>query len=239
MTNTDRCCISYWLPILQAAGLPTPKTEILRTDVELIYLLDGKTPSGFDAFIDRLGAACDRMGYPAFLRAGDTSAKHRWKNTCYLSSRDELQRHVTELVEFGECSSLSGLFYNVWAVREFIPMHSTFTAFGGDLPINRERRYFVGDGKIICHHPYWPASAIYLHSKDEDWILKLELLNEESPSEIETLSAMALKAASAFDGKWSLDFSQATDGKWWAIDMAPMERSYHWEGCANAGEEKA
>jgi len=35
-------------------------------------------------------------------------------------------------------------------------------------------------------------------------------------------------------GAWSLDWAFATDGTWYAIDMAPAASSFHWPGCPAA-----
>jgi D-alanine-D-alanine ligase-like ATP-grasp enzyme len=43
-----------------------------------------------------------------------------------------------------------------------------------------------------------------------------------------TLSAMALKAVQAIgEHCWSVDFAQDEAGKWWLIDMARAESSWH------------
>lgn len=30
---------------------------------------------------------------------------------------------------------------------------------GGNMPVNREFRFFVRDADVICFHPYWPDRA--------------------------------------------------------------------------------
>lgn len=233
----DRVCLSYWFPKLQATGVAVPKTRIVTTDVRLIQSLDGIFPSGFHSFLDELRAAIAEVGgYPAFLRTGHGSGKHQWLDTCFVQQPDVAQ-HVANLVEWSECVDMRGLPYKVWAVREFLRLASTFTAFNG-FPVNRERRYFIGGGKVLCAHPYWPADAVEGHTKAEFWREKLHVLNEQPADEVALLTTLSEQVAAAFvdDGAWSLDWAMDFGGKWWAIDMAPAERSYHWPGCPVAKE---
>lgn len=41
----DRNCASSWLPLIQAAGLPTPDTRIVTGPGDLWRLLDGGPPT--------------------------------------------------------------------------------------------------------------------------------------------------------------------------------------------------
>lgn len=47
------------------------------------------------------------------------------------------------------------------------------------------------------------------------------------------IHAIVARVSSRFDGRWSLDLAQHADGRWFAVDMAEMDRSYHWQGCPN------
>ena len=230
----DKNCLSYWFPILKSTGLPVPRTEILSTNVELLRLCDGQKPEGYDQFIADLTAMCIGIGTPVFLRTGQTSGKHYWNETCHVTDLAKLPQHVYQLVEFSATADMCGLDDDVWVAREFIPMYSLFEWFPGKMPINRERRYFIRDGKVVCHHAYWPKDAFGDFDEKpapKSILKKLGILNSETASEVAELTAMADTAAKAFDGYWSLDFSQDAKGKWWAIDMAIGERSYHWPGC--------
>ena len=89
--NLDRTCLSYWFPRLAATGVSVPRTEIVRTNVVLGHLLDGKEPEGFAGFLEDVGSACERIGYPCFFRTGQTSAKHYWKDTCHLTKPSDLR----------------------------------------------------------------------------------------------------------------------------------------------------
>lgn len=134
--------------------------------------------------------------------------------------------------------------FDVWVIREFIPMESAFTAFNG-LPINKERRYFIKDGEVICHHSYWPESAVAegdpRSSSDSkllllDWREKLTELNSETEEEVLFISAKARKVSKHFEGAWTLDFSIGKDGLVYAIDIAVAEESYHYPDCPHSPE---
>ena len=78
----DLNCLSYWYPILQKTGVLTPRTEIIRTDLDLSLVLDGgDVPTEAGDFVAEVGKACNAFGYPCFLRTGVFSGKHSWKDT--------------------------------------------------------------------------------------------------------------------------------------------------------------
>ncbi len=49
-----------------------------------------------------------------------------------------------------------------------------------------------------------------------------------------SLQADSEHISAHFEGAWSLDWARHKDGSWYAIDMAPMQVSYHWPDCPNA-----
>ena len=225
-------CITYWLPPLISAGLPVPKTKIIKTSSPLIMLIDDKKPEGWESFLDELLAAMRVIGTPCFLRTGHGSAKHEWKRTCYIAKPDvdKVARHVCRLVEWSELTSIMGLPTDVWAVRELLPTTPSFHAFSGEMPIVREFRFFVEDAKVICGHPYWPPDSIHNASRD-DWqsrLADMNLLADED--EHYHLFSLASRAGEAVGGSWSVDMIQTTRG-WFITDMALAEQSYHWPGC--------
>ena len=229
-----KSCITHWLPLLLKSGVPTPRTEIVETDCELIHLLDGQAPDDFPDFIAALKDACEKVpGPPWFLRTGHTSGKHNWYDTCYLENIESLGQHVYYLEEYSACAGIMGLPTNVWAVREFLKLDVGFRAFRG-FPVNRERRYFVEDGEVVCSHPYWPPDSIITPST-EGWKTILDELNSDTENDEKILRALTLQVARHFEGAWSLDWARDVEGKWWAIDMAPAGISWHWPQCRYAG----
>lgn len=221
-----------WLPAVEKAGVPSPGTEMVYLGWRpMMDLMDYKPLPKRDG----IEAAGQRIGYPLFLRTDLASGKHNWRESCYVPSPDDLWRHIYSVIEFNFMADIRGLGPVGLAFREFIPLDSAFTAFQG-MPVARERRYFAENGIVQCHHPYWIAGAIAEYRSHnpplpEDWRERLTWLNHESTPEIERLSSMAKAVSLYLDGAWSIDFARTQKGKWYLIDMALAEESWHPE-CA-------
>lgn len=130
-----------------------------------------------------------------------------------------------------EQNALRDLWFDTIVVREFIYLSYRFRAFGG-LPIGCERRYFIRDGKVVCHHAYWVKEAIKFYQQSKNWEnlpwqMWLKELNTESEIEVRILTNIAEMVGSILPGSWSVDFAKDRDGKWWLIDMALAEQSWH------------
>lgn len=224
-----------WYPKIKDLPIPQPKTEVLVIEPkDLVPLMNEVVP---DAFTEKVKAVCDRMGYPCFLRTDLASAKHVWKRSCFIGNpnvdRVPLWEHIFEVVSFNLCADIMGLDFKALVIREFIPMDSRFTAFYGDMPVNPERRYFINDGNVLCHHPYWIEEAIADSKQPSipNWRKVAKELNIETEEEIELLTSYAEMVAKQFEGYWSVDFCKAKDGRWILIDMARGERSWHQKSC--------
>lgn len=225
----DKTCLSHWFPIIEAAGLPVPKTIIIRHPHSLYELLDGKTPPSFHLLTDAISNAAAAVGLPAFLRTGHTSGKHFWKDTCFLDSSREsvVQSHVQQLVEYSEMTSLMGLPLEVWAVREMLPVTPLYAceAYGG-MPVVKEIRTFVDGGRVAYLNTYWPAEALAEGDPDKpDWKETYELDHDITDEDQKEVLFLAAKAGNAIGGRWSIDFLK-TDKGWYLTDMAEAERSY-------------
>src|ERR1041385_8354898 len=113
-TRIDKTCMSYWFPKLEAAGLPVPRTIMVSMSHEafrdVFRVFDGEDMQGdAEPFFEEIKKAADQIGYPCFLRTGQTSAKHSWERSCFLPSPDAIRAHVIEIVEYSECVTLIGL----------------------------------------------------------------------------------------------------------------------------------
>lgn len=226
----NRNCLSYWYPLL--ADLPMPRTEIVQTSVQLIDLLDGQTPDGWEAFLAEMSDARERIGGDCFLRTGQTSGKHDWERTCWLPLGADLGSHICALVEFSEMADFIGLPSNVWVLREVIKTAPLFHAFRG-FPVTREFRVFVEAGQCFCIHPYWPKEAIAEGRPDDSaWERKLAASSEPYPDTVH-IGALAKAASKRLPGAWSVDVLQDATGKWWLTDCADAGCSFHWSGCEN------
>lgn len=229
--NQNSMC--YWWPLVKDLGIPVPKTIIAPLDREKVFeFFDGE-----DVDFPEVHAAAKEIGYPVFLRTDLCSGKHDWKNTCYVENPFALNRHIVNVCEANELWSLAGLPYTSMVVREFLPLETAFTAFSGDMPINKEFRFFVRDGKVICSHFYWPEEAFNSHparmAHVPDWREQLAKLAEISTEEKILITAAAERAGTVLGGFWSLDFAKTCSGEWYLIDAALGEQSYHWPGCTN------
>jgi hypothetical protein len=216
-----------WYPKIKDLPIPQPKTEMLVIEPkDLAILMNEVVP---DSAVKKVKVVCDRMGYPCFLRTDLASGKHSWKKSCFVDNPNNLWDHVLEVVSFNLCADIMGLDFKAFAVREFIQMDSRFTAFYGDMPVNPERRYFIKDGKVVCHHPYWIEEAIEDSKTPSipNWRDVARELNTETEDEIKLLTSYAEMVAKEFDGYWSVDFCKSKDGRWILIDMARGEKSWH------------
>lgn len=252
--SEDRNCLSYWFPRLLAAGLPVPRTKLLTMPEDcaaaIWAVLDGKCSKeqeqSIDSFAGQLADAADEvaLGYPLFLRTGQFSGKHNWKETCFVAERKSLGRHVVTLAEMSEMFGMFGeLPWTVWAVRELLPTKPVCTLPNyGDFPLVPEARCFVRDGKVVCWHSYWPDKSIAagfpvagglrdddareLPSNFADIVRAAHDLDQSAFMPLAETVAKAFKG----DGGWSVDLLPTERG-WFVTDMAIAERSFHWPEC--------
>ena len=228
--------LTYWFPILEKIRMRVPKTIIAHTGgVNLLELVDGKIPDGYMQFHKRLLDAIRQIGFPCFLRSGMTSDKHSWKRSCYITAESDLTAHLCTIIETSIMANIAGYPFDTsfWAVRELIQTEPLFHAFE-EMPITKERRIFIKNGEVICNHPYWPDEA-FENYKDKipDYRKKMKELQSLSEDEERELNLMAKYIGRFFKGFWSVDFLRDVEGKWYCIDMAVGERSYHFVECKN------
>lgn len=235
MSRDEKTRLSFWYPLIQAAGLPTPRTIIIRNEPDdLGAMFDSKPSQSLDSLVEEITVASRALGVPFFLRTDFTSAKHQWKDTCYVSDPASLRDHIYEIAEFSACADILGLPTDVWVVRELLKTKPLFYAFSGRMPITREFRFFVRDGVVIHEQPYWPIAALdgqvssQLESAELHWTHLLVAASRLSHSEREHLTGLSLAANAAVPGFWSVDWLQDVDGKWFLTDMAEGEKSYRW-----------
>lgn len=230
---SQKTSLCYWYPLIEKE-LPTPRTEIVllkEEDIDTLFsALDGKGSP--DDLKCRLLAGASHFNYPLFMRTDFTSGKHDFKDTCYVQSPDQVLGHALALFEDTLCKDIS---IGAFVFREFLQLESGFKAFR-ELPISKERRYFVEDGKVLCHHPYWPEDAIRgeVTRKGDGWKAILKGLNTETQEEIELLTAMAGTFSNLVPGAWSVDFAKTkcdVPRSWVLIDAAEAFRSWHPSDC--------
>jgi len=242
----SRSSLLYWFPKIKDLGIPIPETEWVEIPHKLGWkLITGKGLEEFRPFLEEIKEKARRIGYPVFIRTDQASGKHLFDQACLVLREEDLLRSIVTTIEFNLTCDPLGLPYQAIVVREFLELYWGFKAFKGNLPIAQERRYFIKDGELLCHHPYWPPDAIkkahrrdgYLtpHRLPAMWQHILALLNLEIPSEIETLRDYSLRVAGVLEGYWSIDYALSRDGEtWYLIDMADGYESYHPSQCPNA-----
>jgi len=170
------------------------------------------------------------FGLPVFLRTDQASDKHAWNTTCFVTNIENIRKHILNLLEFTEMVGISA---SGFVLREFLRLRVGFHAFHGKMPIAREFRFFVREGKLECWHPYWPPASI---TKPDNQAFK-EILQEFSvlqENELALLTDYAEKIGGAVGGYWSIDFCEVEDGGWMMTDMAQGDDSYHWSTCEHA-----
>jgi hypothetical protein len=208
--------------------LRTPKTVLLYAPHDIGKIVDGKKTASFDKLVKEITEARDAFGGYAFLRTGQTSNKHDWEKTCYLTPDSDVVDHVGRLVEFSMMVSLP---WQTWAVREIIKAKPITTAFWGNMPIAREVRLFAEDGKLLCSHPYWPEEAFRQGHNTDDKVTDEQIKQLAEMPDMEELTKLAEYVSKQFSFAWSIDFLQDIDGNWWLTDMALSNSSYHWPDC--------
>jgi len=243
MSRREKTALSYWFPQIEAAGVPVPKTKLLKMPREaqeaIFAVFDGKDiGDAAKPFLADLKTMADEIGYPAFLRTDYTSGKHNWENCCYLASPERLTQCVIGIVEFSEIADMMGLPWDTWVVREFLPTKPLGRCLRyGNMPICREFRFFVDDGHVRCWHPYWPEFSLeqggaIFENADYDAVSCVDI-DEECG-----LIALAEKAGRVVGGAWSIDILDTKRG-WYVTDMAEAANSWHgWPDCPNDFKER-
>jgi len=226
----NRTSLLYWLPKVEKLGIPIPRTEIVEIPYQVFCDWLFVVGASIDFFVPAIRGATRRIGFPLFMRSDVTSAKHNWDRTCYVSCEDELFQHIFNLLEFHQLVSVMGLRFDALVFREFLELDSGFRAFKG-MPVSRERRYFIRDGKVQCHHPYWVedpiAEGYHPQGLPEDWRRILKDLNRETREEVQLLTSYSEQIAGVLDGYWSVDYACTRKGVWYLIDMGEGEKSWH------------
>ena len=218
----------YWYPKIKDLPIPQPKTIFILQDDHWWDYLDGRVFSKQMIKTLKIGIA-NLGGTPVFMRTDLASGKHQFVQSSFVDSIASVSQRLYCLIEQNATHSL--LFDSI-VIREYITLNWKFKAFNG-LPIASERRYFIKDGQVQCHHPYWPEQAIKFYGdtrqtwKNTNWSLDLENLNFETAKEIETLTEYAELVGAVLSGSWSVDFVKSAKGVWYLIDMALAEESWH------------
>lgn len=231
--NVDKSRLSWWYPRLQSAGLNDvmPRTTIIpyQGADSPSKLLDGVTPEGWQRLVYDVGIAvaaeAEASSWPVFLRHDLFSGKHGYAQTCKIASLDQVSAHMTEMVVLWHMENwFASGGDDVWCVREWLTIKRAVWSAFAHMPIGRERRYIVEDGRVADHFPYWPVAAIEWGSPER---VKRAIgsVSDEPYQEIFHLTPLAIQAGKALGGSWSIDFMETTRG-WFLIDCALADESW-------------
>jgi hypothetical protein len=223
----NKTCLSFWFPIVsKIPGVLTPKTFIYPIHFEdQLDFIDNKNNPNVKKTIALIRSQAEILGFPVFIKNSLFSGKHSWLYCCYVDSAEKLLSHFRNLTDQSYGVGCAECMF--WVLREYIKPKFTFTAHEG-MPVTKERRYFVENGKVVFHHPYWPPKSVQ-NASTPDWESQLAILNEESPPEISYLKELSEKVGVALGGSWSVDWMQAESGEWFLIDMAEAHKSFKWK----------
>lgn len=230
----DESSMLNWYPKVAGYIEHMPETHLFKlTKGEIMMLyrtMDNKPIS--KKFMETCNDYAEITGYPLFLRTDQSSCKHDFEDTCFVEHDDGLEDHIRNLVMGHACADFLGIKFGALVFREFIKLEHSFTAFRY-MPVAKERRYFVRDGKVECSHPYWPLDAIHSYGDPlpENWQDQLVELNRQDPDEIDELTPIAETFGKYNPGYWSVDFAKGADGIWYLIDAARGEVSWHDNEC--------
>ncbi|MFW6007729.1 MAG: ATP-grasp domain-containing protein [archaeon] len=231
----NKSSMKYWYPKIKKLNIPQPKTIILDFGANRLweFVPDVKIEKRIEEeenkkVIFKIKENAKKLGYPFFMRTDHCSAKHSYNKTCYVSKEEDILRNLVHLIEENELMSFMSFNFEAVILREFIKLEHYFTAFQG-LPIAKERRYFVRDGKIEEHFPYWIEDAIssFHNPSEKKWKELLKKINKETDEEVALLSKYAEMVGKEIEGYWSVDFAKGIDDKWYLIDMAEGEKSFN------------
>lgn len=221
-------CLSKWFPIVsKIPGVNTPKTYLIPIHFnDQLHALDSDFTEEFKKAIVEVKEKAKLLGYPVFIKNSLFSGKHNWEHTCFLKKEEDLVNHFLTITDFAYAVGVDDCLY--WVVREYLnPTTTVYT--DSKMPVTTERRYFIEDGKVVFHHPYWPEHTLENQNPTpSNWKELLVDINYESDEEIALLKELSEKVSQALPGAWSVDWLKVGD-QWYLIDMGVAHRSFKWK----------
>jgi hypothetical protein len=229
----------FWFPKLESHPWQwmrdwLPKTVLVDYDEELLApALLGQRSKEYDRLYYAVGAAIYNIGVPCFIRTDLTSAKHAGKDAYIINDEDDWNHALLTTLSCAQLKSYhSKVKSSAIMVRQLINVKHERTAFNG-LPIGNEWRVFADQRGHQCFHHYWPDEALK-DKMDDGGPVPLNLWTREwMRTDLQDAAKEAAKAMGQL--KWSVDFVEDVDGKFWLIDMATAMNSYHDPRCKFSG----
>lgn len=227
----DESNMVYWYSRIYKHVL-TPETYFVPIGIsciDYIYSLHDSKPDlkrkmAFDDLVKGVSNIIEHFDGEAFIRSSHTSAKHDWKDSCFVSKGVDIDKHVLAVIDYGMNTSSCDMPTTI-AVRRLIETTPAFHAFN-EMPITKEYRLFIQDGRIVAWQPYWHKEVFKGHAETAD-IEKLDSLYVNAKEDIRFLMLETYEnIIPNIHGNWSVDWLQSSDGQWYMIDMAEAHKSY-------------
>ncbi|HEX7735341.1 MAG TPA: ATP-grasp domain-containing protein [Ktedonobacteraceae bacterium] len=158
-------------------------------------------PTGPDVSIDEVITTLHPFGEKAVIvKDYVKSRKHEWLDACYIPSaadREAVERVVRRFLQLqGEDLNMGLVF------REFVEFEPLTTHSRSGMPLTREYRLFVLDGKFILIAPYWEEGEYGQSGADQ---LPLDHLSE-----------IARQVHSRF---FTMDVARRVNGTWNIVEL--------------------
>ena len=174
---------------------------------ESYHLIAGFTPrsswlrTGSTVSIDDVMATLQPFGdRPVIVKDFVKSRKHEWHEACYIpsaSDRQAVERVVTRFLQLQGEDLSEGLVF-----REFVEFEPLTEHSKSSMPLTKEFRLFVLDGRIILSAPYWEEGSYGVDEKDFP------------PANI--FSSIASTIQSRF---FTMDVARKRDGIWNIVEL--------------------
>ena len=162
----------------------TPKTtfKALTTEFKL---------EDFQAQIEAFGNG------PIVLKDYVKSQKHYWEEACFIpnaADKEQVNAVIQKFLELQDSDLNEGLVF-----REYVALEALTTHTASGMPLTKEFRVFVKNGKIISIYKYW----------DEGDYQNVEPV-------LETFDAILPKIKSNF---FTMDIAKQKDGNWIIVEL--------------------
>lgn len=174
---------------------------------ESYAVIAGHTPlstwlwAGADVSIDEVMKTLRQFGDKAVIvKDFVKSRKHEWHEACYIpsaSDQDAVERVVRRFLRLQGEDLNEGLVF-----REFVEFEPLTTHSKSGMPLTREYRLFVLDGRIILAIPYW---------EEGDY---LDKVGDALP--LDNFQKVAQKVLSRF---FTMDIARRVDGTWNIVEL--------------------
>lgn len=188
-----------WLDLLQEK---TPKTIwITKEELGQTDILDQTISRRLDVLLRERLAVFGSS--PVIVKDYVKSEKHHWHDACFIPDASDHKKTLavtTKFLQLRGAALEGGLVF-----RQFINFQTLTTHSKSAMPLTKEFRLFVLDGKIIHWFNYW---------EEGDY--------QELQPPIEQFSELARRPQSRF---FTMDMAQTVSGEWLVVELGDAQVS--------------